>query len=89
LLALESDVSGEVFNVGTGRGTSVKEIAGLLARKLRPGLEPRFQPPQPGEIRHSIADISKIRRMLGFRPEGGLAEKIDEVIEWNRTGGTE
>jgi UDP-glucose 4-epimerase len=89
LLALESDVSGEVFNVGTGRGTSVKEVARLLTQKLRPGLEPRFRPPQPGEIRHSIADISKIRRMLGFQPEGSLAEKIDEVIAWNRTEGTE
>jgi UDP-glucose 4-epimerase len=88
LLALESDVHGEVFNVGTGRGTSVKEIARLLTKKLRPGLEPRFLPPQPGEIRHSIADISKIRRMLGFQPEQGLAEKIDEVIAWNRSEGT-
>jgi UDP-glucose 4-epimerase len=89
LLALESDVSGETFNVGTGVGTSVKEIAGLLTRKLRPGLAPRFLPPQPGEIRHSIADISKIRGMLGFRPECGLADKIDEVIAWNRAAGTE
>ncbi len=87
LLALDSDVSGEVFNVGTGRGTSVKEVARLLIERLRPGLEPRFEPPQAGEIRHSIADISKIRRMLGFRPEGGLAERIDEVIAWNRGTG--
>ncbi len=89
LLALESDVRGEVFNVGTGKGTSVKEIADLLIRKLRPGLEPRFQPPQPGEIRHSIADISKIQRKLGFRPEGSLADKIDEVIAWNRAAGND
>ena len=85
LLALESNVSGEVFNVGSGKGTTVKEVARLLTEKLQPGLEPRFQPPQPGEIRHSVADISKIRRMLGFRPEGGLAERIDEVIAWNRS----
>ncbi len=88
LLALESDISGEAFNVGTGRGTSVREVAAMLSQRLRPGLEPRFEPPQPGEIRHSIADISKIRRMLGFQPEGGLAERIDEVIAWNRTEAT-
>jgi UDP-glucose 4-epimerase len=85
MLALESDVSGEVFNVGTGKGTSVKEIARLLTEKLRPGLEPRFQPPQPGEVRHSVADISKIRKMLGFHPQGGLTDKVDEVIAWNRS----
>ena len=88
LLALESDVDGEALNVGTGKGTSIKEIARILTQRLRPGLEPRFHPPQPGEIRHSVADISKIRRMLGFQPEGGLAERIDEVIAWNRTEGT-
>jgi UDP-glucose 4-epimerase len=85
MLALESNVSGEVFNVGTGRGTSIREIARLLTEKLKPGLEPRFEPPQPGEIRHSIADISKIQRNLGFRPEGGLEEEIDEIIAWNLT----
>jgi UDP-glucose 4-epimerase len=88
MLALESSVSGEVFNVGTGKGTSVREIAGLLIGKLRPGIEPGFQPPQPGEVRHSIADISKIRKMLGFRPQGKLAEKIDGVIDWNRSAET-
>jgi UDP-glucose 4-epimerase len=84
LLALASDVSGEVFNVGTGKGTSVNRIAELLIQKLRPDLEPRFQPAQPGEIRNSIADISRIRERLGFRPEAELSEKIDEIIAWNR-----
>lgn len=83
LLALESDVNGEVFNVGTGRGTSVKQIAQLLIQNLQPGLEPLFQSSQPGEIRHSIADISKIQRTLGFEPEARLSEKISEVIAWN------
>jgi UDP-glucose 4-epimerase len=87
LLALESDVTGEVFNVGSGRGTSVNQIARLLIRKLKPGLEPLHAPPQPGEIRHSIADISKIRERLGFRPEAELTEKIAEVIAWNEGSG--
>ena len=87
LLALESDVTGEVFNVGSGKGTSVNQIARLLIQKLKPGLEPLHAPPQPGEIRHSIADISKIRERLGFRPEAELTEKIEEVIAWNEGSG--
>jgi len=83
LLALESDVSGEIFNVGTGKGTSVRQIARLLIDRLQPGLEPRFEPPQPGEIRHSIADISRIRQRLGFHPQADLSDKIEEVIAWN------
>lgn len=87
LLALESDVTGEVFNVGSGKGTSVNQVARLLIQKLKPGLEPLHAPPQPGEIRHSIADISKIRERLGFRPEAELTEKIEEVIAWNEGSG--
>jgi hypothetical protein len=38
------------------------------------------------ESESTIADISKVRRMLGFQPEVGISDKIDEVIEWNKKG---
>lgn len=84
LLALDSALSGEVFNVGTGEGTSVNQIAKLLIDRLRPGIRPIYHPSQPGEIRNAIADISRIQGRLGFRPHGTLADRIDEVIEWNQ-----
>lgn len=83
LLALESNLTGEVLNVGTGVGTTVEQIARLLARRIRPELDPVYEARQPGELRNSIADTSKIRRLLGFQPRGRLVEKIDEIIEWN------
>ncbi|MEW6443404.1 MAG: NAD-dependent epimerase/dehydratase family protein [bacterium] len=84
LLALESDLAGEILNVGTGRGTSVLEIAQMLTGKLGPHLEPVYQIRHPGELRNSIADVSKIRNLLGFQARKELREKIDEIIEWNR-----
>ena len=82
--AMLSDVHGEVFNIGSGTSTSVNQIASLLCSRLRPDIVPRYAPEHPGELRNSIADISKARRLLGYEPQGRLEEKIDEVIAWNR-----
>lgn len=82
--AMQADVAGEVFNVGTGRATSVKEIADMLCQKLNPTLRPIYAPEQMGELRYSVADISKARRLLGYEPQGRLEERVDDVIAWHR-----
>jgi len=82
ILASESDLKREVLNVGTGTGTSVEHIAHLLIHKLDPDVKPMYELPHCGEIRNSIADISKIRRLLGFQPSRRLDDEINEVIEW-------
>ena len=82
--AMLNDAHGEVFNVGSGRGVSINRIASLLCERLRPDICPQHTPAHPGELRNSIADISKARRLLGFEPRGRLEDKIDEVIAWNR-----
>ena len=84
IMAFESDITGETFNVGTGQGTSVNEIAQALIQKLAPELEAVHEAAQAGEIRNSIADISTIRKALGFQPQGSLLHRIDEVIAWKQ-----
>ena len=61
-------VAGKVFNVGTGRATSVSEIAAGLIGILAPDLRAQHAPAQPGEMRNAIADVSAIRRALGWSP---------------------
>ena len=82
--AMLSDVHGGVFNVGSGRGISVNQIASLLCARLRPDISPRYAPAHAGELRNSVADISKAQRLLGYEPHSQLEERIDEVIAWNR-----
>jgi len=82
--AMLSDVHGEVMNVGSGTGTSVDEIAALLCARLGPDVVPCHAPEHIGELRNSIADISKARQLLGYDPRGRLEDKMDEVIAWNR-----
>lgn len=83
VLALQSDLGGEILNVGTGKGTTVEQIARLLIQILHPDMEPVHQIRHTGELRNSIADITKIRRLLGFSPRRSLTERIGEIIEWN------
>ncbi len=89
LAALAADSAvGEVYNVGCGAETSLNE----LFRMIRLGLagfdgdlashEPVYEPFRPGDIRRSVADISKARRRLGFEPNVTVAEGLGEALEW-------
>lgn len=80
-LALESDVSGEVFNVGTGNATTVNEVAAQLIARLAPGGAAAHAPAQPGELRNSIADITKARKLLGYEP-ARPRPNFDDVIQF-------
>jgi UDP-glucose 4-epimerase len=84
LLAMRSPLERAVFNVGTGRATSVNQIAALLCSRIAPGVRPAHLDRHPGELRYSIADIGRIAAALGYRPAGRLADKIDEVIAFYR-----
>ncbi len=68
------------YNLGTGRATSVLELANILIEKIRPGAHPHFTPAQPGELRFSVADISAASTNLGYSPERSLHAEIDSVI---------
>jgi UDP-glucose 4-epimerase len=68
------------YNLGTGRGTSLNQLAALLIDTLAPGTQPSYAAPQAGELRFSIADISAARRALGYRPTREIGRDLDEVI---------
>ena len=68
------------YNLGTGRATSIIELAKILIEKIRPDAHPHFAPAQPGELRFSIADISAASTNLGYFPERSLHAEIDSVI---------
>lgn len=76
--------TGGTFNVGTGRATSVNEIADLLIGRIDPSARREYAPAAAGELRNSIADVSAAREAFGYEPRRQLATHIDEVIEWNR-----
>jgi UDP-glucose 4-epimerase len=69
-----------IYNLGTGRGTSLKALARMITRRLKPSVEPVLAPPQAGELRFSVADITAAREALGFAPTRTLNDDLDMVI---------
>ena len=72
----------EVFNLGSGRAVSVNELADLVLRLSgKSGLRSKRVESRRGEIFASVADVSKVERVLGFKPRKHLEEGIKELIE--------
>ena len=79
-----SSADGEAFNIAYGGREVLIDIYHALTRALGVSVEPVFGAPRPGDIRHSNADISKARRLLGYDPEYDFARGLAEAIEWYR-----
>ncbi len=84
MLALENGGGDyQSMNIGTGRATSVKQIAQLLAaglgKNIKPEIVGRYR---EGDIRHCIADISKARRLIGYEPQVTLEKGLEELLGW-------
>ncbi len=77
-------VAGCTYNVGTGRGTSVLDLIAALNRLLGTHVQPEHGPARAGDIRHSRADISAIRRDLGYEPAFPFEEGLRRTLEWYR-----
>ena len=77
ILAAESNASG-VFNVGTGESITINELARLVIRLPRNKVKAVHQEPREGDIRHSLADISKARAS-GYQPGYNLEKGLEET----------
>jgi UDP-glucose 4-epimerase len=76
-------VSG-AFNLGSGDRITINTLVDLLRKAS--GIEPGVVhgPPRPGDVRHSLADISAARRAFGFEPAVSLGEGLKEYMDWAR-----
>src|SRR5262245_59311654 len=78
------DVSGNVYNVGTGRSVTVLDLIGALNRELGTDLAPKFGPARAGDVRFSRADISCTRADLGYVPEVSFEAGLARTLRWYR-----
>lgn len=83
--AAESDISGEVFNVACGKRYSINDLVATVNDLLGTDIDPVHDDPRPGDIRHSVADISKARDRLDYDPSVGFEEGIERTIAYLKT----
>jgi UDP-glucose 4-epimerase len=79
-LVIEKKPAGYIFNIATGKQTSILELARLIIRIANAKSEPVFDKPRPGDIKHSCADISRARSIIGFEPRISLEEGIKGLL---------
>lgn len=77
-----SDAAGQAFNVAYGGREYLIDIYYMLAKALGKNIEPHFGPDRAGDIKHSNADISKARELLGYDPEYDFDRGLNEAITW-------
>jgi len=80
IFAAEGDAAG-VYNIGMGQSVTVNDLIRLVLRVAGKNLEPIYQEARPGDILHSLADISRARAS-GYRPTFSLEEGIRETIRY-------
>ncbi len=76
------EAAGEAYNVAAGKRSSLNEMYAVLSELFGKDLKPIYGPERKGDIRHSGADISKIREKLGYSPEYDFEKGIKEAIQW-------
>ena len=77
----------EVVNLGGSRTVSLSELIALLERELGRKARLDRQPPQPGDVPQTYADVTKARRLLGYDPQTPIEEGIRRFVEWFREEG--
>lgn len=80
-----AEISGEVINISYGANVTVNElhqkIADLLGKKIRPV----YDKPRAGDVKHSLADIGKARRLLRYNPQYNIDHGLKKTIDWWKT----
>ena len=77
-----SKAAGQAFNIAYGERQYLIDIYNFLAKSLGKDIKPKFGPDRAGDIKHSNADISKAKEMLGYHPDWGFESGISEAIDW-------
>lgn len=76
------EAAGQAFNIAYGGREYLIDIYHTLTKALGKNIVPHFGPDRKGDIKHSNADISKAKTLLGYDPEYNFARGLDEAIEW-------
>ena len=84
LAAAAPQLHGEVVNIACGQSVSLNRIVELANQMLGTNLEPEYLPARLSDVRHSWADISAAKRLIGYEPTVHFEQGLRQSIEWYR-----
>jgi len=84
LAARAEHTRGEVVNIACGEAVTVNQVIAMINELLGKDIKPVYAPPRPGDVKHSLADISKAEELIGYRPKISFREGLQLAIDWYR-----
>jgi UDP-glucose 4-epimerase len=81
-LAPSEVATGRVFNIGTGKSHTLNEVYAAIAGQLGFTAKPNYGPPREGDIKHSLADITRAGMELGYQPKAHFHEGLKKTVAW-------
>ena len=83
ILAMKArGAAGKVFNIAAGKRTTINELVSILDNILGKDIVSEHTEPREGDIKHSLADISLAKKILGYEPKYTLEEGLKETVKW-------
>ncbi|MFB6345014.1 MAG: SDR family oxidoreductase [bacterium] len=82
MLAAESAQPGTVYNVGYNQQMTINDLLYELRRITGSQIDPRYEAPRPGDVRHSRADSERLREDAGFEPDYEVEQGLRKTVEW-------
>jgi nucleoside-diphosphate-sugar epimerase len=75
---------GEVINIACGQRITVNEIIELINELLKKNIKPEYVPSRPGDVKHSLADITLANKIIGYKPLVPFRQGLEKAIDWYR-----
>ena len=82
LAARASQTKGEVINIACGQAVTVNEIIDMINELLDKNVKPIYTAPRPGDVKHSLADITAAKNLIGFEPAVQFKDGLEKAIDW-------
>jgi len=82
ILAMHSNVSGEVINIACGEKTSLNDLLKYINQLLSKNIEAIYEKYRDGDVKHSLADISSAKKLINYNPSINIEKGIKNTIEW-------
>jgi UDP-glucose 4-epimerase len=84
LAARAKETHGEVVNIACGEAVTVNAIIGMINQLLGKNVKPIYAPARAGDVKHSLADITAAKKLIGFKPVVLFRAGLEKSIDWYR-----